>query len=50
MIFALTGPMRWGMRDAIRTSTRYRRVLVWSWTLMLLAWFLVLSIAVGGRA
>jgi hypothetical protein len=50
MVFALTGPTRWGLKEAMRTSVNYKRVIVWSWVLMLGAWFLVLAIATGGRA
>ena len=50
MVFALTGSARWVVRDALRTSAGYRRLVGWSWVAMLTAWFLVLAIVAGGRA
>lgn len=50
MVFALTGSARWAVRDALRTSAAYKRLVVWSWIVMLTAWFLVLAVVAGGMA
>ncbi len=48
MVFALTGPTRWAVKDAMRASVAYKRKLLWIWVLMLTAWFMQLAIAAGG--
>lgn len=50
MVFALTGSARWAVRDALGTSDGYKRLVVWSWIVMLTAWFLALAIVAGGMA
>jgi len=50
MVFAFTGPTRWAVKEAMGASTWYLRVIIWSWVLMLLVWFLLLAIVAGGAA
>ena len=48
VMVAFIGGARWQLRETLRSSIGYKRIVLWSWLLMLTAWFLVLAIVAGG--